>query len=442
MASKPCYNKRPLGQPDHKIKGKRQETELMTVRILAFMLLLTVTTVIGGILAQPTAAQTSSASPTITFTPSPHTPTITPTASITPTPLPTLAAVLPDREVITAANASQIQKYREWQAQTVFVTGVAFIPYTTHLVSLGDESYIWNDTPPMRLWDIQENRIAEVKNFFEGVPAYLVRRMDDLSLSQDGTRIVAQGSGYQVWDTKTGRLMGRVLQRGQGTGGLDIYNQTLVGGSITQMVALWSIPSVIPSPNSEMGPLPTDYVFDPQGILIRTFEVDQPVSQVAISADTQQVFVLTNTGRLFIYKLLNDIDYSLTAVHQAPLSSSSEFPIDGGRLMDINHERHEITYNDSNWDIVVYNFEQNEIVALYPLGKPTLCLNYSPDGKLLLLTDWDFTTKLQLFDTTTHEKIAEIVTGKAVRSCDFSWDGTFFATGDNEGQVALWGVPS
>src|SRR5215207_1520564 len=98
----------------------------MTVRTLALMLLLTITTVIGGIFGQPAAAQTETPSPTATLTTTAYTPTPSPTASITPTPLPTLAAVLPDREIITAANASQIKKYREWQAQNGTVLGVAF----------------------------------------------------------------------------------------------------------------------------------------------------------------------------------------------------------------------------------------------------------------------------------------------------------------------------
>jgi WD40 repeat protein len=416
----------------------------MTVRILAFMLLLTVTTVIGGILAHPTAAQTSSPSPTITFTPSPYTPTITPTASITPTPLPTLAAVLPDREIITTSNASLIQKYREWQAQNGTVLGVAFIPYTPRLVSVGNEQADPDNAMPMHLWNIQENHIREVENFFEGVPTYLLYNMEDLSISQDGTRIVAAGYGSRVWDAETGRIVGQVFQQGQVSHTLDNYNQTLVIGSLNRMVAVWGIPANIPI-DSEMGPLPEDFVFSPQGGLIRTFQVDEEISQVAYSADTQQVFVLTRTGRLLVYKLLNNFDYSLTIVPQAPAPVSNEtppFPVDGTRLMDLNLDRHQVTYNDRNWDVIVYDYVDNEIVARYPLDKPIVCLNYSPDGKLLLLTDWDFKIKLQLFDTTTQKKAAEIVTGKAVSSCDFSWDGTFIATGDNEGQVALWGVPS
>jgi WD40 repeat protein len=411
----------------------------MTVRILALILLLTVTTVIG-IVTQPAAAQTETPSPTATLTT--YTPTANPTATNTPTPLPTLAALLPDREVITAANTSQIQKYREWQAHPGTVAGIAFIPNTTRVVTVGieesDETAI-----PMRLWEIQENRITEIENFFEGIPAYQSYGMYDLSLSQDGTRIFAAGSGFRVWDAKTGKIVGQVFQNHAGIHSLGDDNQTLVTGSSYDFVALWSIPAAIPSGETEMGPLPEDFVFSPQGSLINAFHAGEQINQVAFNADTYQVFVLTQTGRLLIYQPISEIEYGPTIVPQAPLSSDpSAFPIEGGRLMDINHDRHEITYSDSNWDMVVYNFEHNEIVARYPLGKPTLCINYSPDGKLLLLTDWDFRTTLQLFDTATQEKVADIVTGSEVRSCDFSWDGTLIATGDHEGQVALWGVPS
>ncbi|MEO8611278.1 MAG: WD40 repeat domain-containing protein [Chloroflexota bacterium] len=427
---------------------KRRSTRFLTFLLFTlFVVAIIVNAHPATILAQ---SATTTPTETITYTPSPYTPTITLTPSSTPTPLPTLAALLPNREVITAANASQLGKYREWQAQDEYVTGIAFIPHSTRLVSTGLQFVHPEHPTPIRMWDIQESGITQIENFFEDIPHYLLYDIHNLSLSPDGTRIVATANGIQVWEADSGRLIGRVLQSGGDVASLDASNQTLFVGGVNfvgdagKMIGMWQIAEYIPANGPDAPPLPTEYVFNPQGGLVQTFPIGETVTHLLYDDDTRQLFALTISGRLLIYKFRDQYNYDLMVVPQASASLSDQIPPPADSLhnMTINRVDHVIAYSDRNHDVVVYDYVKNEVVGRYPLGRLTSCLNYSPDGRLLLMTDWDFEIKLQLFDTTTQKLVAEIVTGQTILTCTFSWDGKFIATGDVEGKIVLWGVPS
>ena len=424
-------------------RQRRSTRTLILMLVICFLAAVIISAQPGAILAQ---AATSTRTPTITYTASPYTPTITPTPSSTPTTIPTLAALLSNREVITAANANRLGKLRELQAHFQMITGIAFIPTTTHFITTG-----WENTDerpqPLRIWDMRNNQIVEVENYFEDSQRLLNGVSGELSVSPDGTRLVLSGYGVEVWDTQTGRLMGRVLQSGSAHSVIDSSNQTLLVGGMWRMIGIWLIPAVIPSEGPDAPPLPADYVYDPQGFLAGIFQIGEDVDQLAISSSTGHMFVLTDSGRLLIYKRVNEIDYDLTVVPQAPLQDAQSvwgkiWGIKGGHKMVLNEARHELTYIDRNRDVIVYDYVNNEVVDQYPRDDPTACLNYSPDGRLLLLTDWGWDMSLQLIDTTTHETLASIITGQVINSCTLSWDGKLIATGDTEGKIVLWGVPS
>jgi WD40 repeat protein len=411
-------------------KQKRQTVAYTLLCLLAILIVFTLITKPNITLAQAATAS---------YTPSPYTPSVKPTPSNTPTTIPTIAAAISNRAVITVDNATGLQKYRAWQAQYGAVSALVFIPQTSRLISGGYDANDDTDPQPIRIWELQEDSITSVDTFFKGFPNRSRMGISSLSLSPDGSLIavVINNRDVNVWNTQTGDLVAAVTQSHINTSAIDMSNYWLLAGGQMQFMAQWNINSLVPTL------FPTEVAFNPQGQLNNIFPIDEDVSQVDYDADTHQVFALTLTGRLVIYKFVNERDYAIRFVPQAPASVlPPAWGLEGSHKMTLDSARHEITYTDTNRDVIVYDFVADKVVSRLSWGQPTGCLDYSADKRFLVMSDWGYDMTLHIIDTVSWKSIAQIPTGQALMACALSWDNKWIATGDPNGQIILWGVPA
>jgi hypothetical protein len=191
----------------------------------------------------------------------------------------------------------------------------------------------------------------------------------------------------------------------------------------------------------ETGKLPDNFSFMPnQAQLITAFQMDEAVVQVAIEPLTDQLFILTKSGRLSTYTNPDGTHGILRAVPQQAQSDSAAPVRSSGILIALRANQHHIIYAGSHQDVVVYDYAQNQEIATYALASGVSCMTSNHQGNLLVIGDTAEQGVLHILDTESYTLIAQINTHQAINACTFNADGILLATGDNHGNISLWGV--
>ncbi len=395
--------------------------------------------------ASAISAQTPSPTPSVT-------PSVTatfvptqPTATVTQTPLPDpdLANRMANRTVITAANVARIEPLYTWQAHSSIysaeipdiarISSLIFNPATGQLISSaanGDNTGIG-----IRLWDITEGNVNAIGNVFELDPGRSPFILNSLQISPDGELISgAVGPEEYIWTTG-GVLVGNIGQLSSTTAAVLDNSSVLIGGE-NGTIGIWAFYADMNGLRQEDG-----YFIPTSGQLMSALSVNEPVVQV--SSDIYQYgrhyFVLTRSGKFYKY-LFDGIQSEVLLVEQENPGVMSEWLVPGRVLMAFRKVRPVVTFAGRYRDLVSYNYIDNEVIARYPLTQPARCLAYSADGDLLMVSEDDPNGRLYLLDAFNQQISIELEVDTLVTSCAFSADGTWMATGDQNGEITLWGV--
>ncbi len=390
---------------------------------------------------QPPATFAQSATETPTLTPTAtdilYTPTPAFTPTITPTSIPTLPIPLTERTAITAANASQLSKFRSWQVTGSGFTSLSFSPDNAYLISTGNAS---EETEAVRFWNIQGQDVSSTENPFEDFPQTASALY--ASFSSDGQRFIAlMNHLVGIWDVQNRTLIGGIYQNNASVASLDGDNNKLILIASGYQVALWAIPAGIVLPNEV--PAPTaDPNFDEISVLITASQTDEMIIDVAFDSASYQGFVLTADGTLYRYT------YSemrgqlvLSAIPQEPQPDAPQ-PAYAANGIVLDSANHRVIYAGSHNDVIVYDYLNNQTLARFPLDRMVTCIAYNPAAELLVIGDYAVEGSLQFISMTSGEVITQVNTGKSLYPCTFSPDNSLIATGSYDGTITLWGIPS
>jgi hypothetical protein len=87
-----------------------------------------------------------------------------------------------------------------------------------------------------------------------------------------------------------------------------------------------------------------------------------------------------------------------------------------------------VAYDVGRNDVIEYDYGQQKTVARYVIDPFAICLDYSPDGRLLLIGQGALNSTLFLVDTVSQQIVAQVQTNRSLMRCVFNTDGTLIAT--------------
>jgi len=367
------------------------------------------------------------ANPTLTYT---AVPTFTPTAT-------------PENPLITAANAAQLTPLRTWQAHVQNISSLSFSADQQHLLSTGNDQL--NGTSPFRVWNRKSGQ--EVELAFEGIQPFAFAWTGQYS--DDGLYILGSIGGVlgtSIWRASDGS---RVIRIGQD--GIDTEFVKLMGsdymviiGQEDGFVGVWGVSLFSPEDNPERAAMGFTYenlVEYQQEYLSTAFHIGEPLSSLTFNPDTRQVVALAQSGNLSVFTLQYPYG-TLEAIQlEVPTNSPEAESISvGDSKIALKSNSSIYAFAGSYQDVVFWDYVTKATIARQTFENPIDCLTFSPDGELLIVTDYAVTSTIHILNASTGESLAVLNPGNSVTSCAFSPDGTLFATGSFDGEITLWAV--
>jgi WD40 repeat protein len=402
--------------------------------VYPYLLTLILSVLMVSVAFSITSAQVASPTPSVTPTAMPPQSTLTPTPSVVYDAA--LSIFMNKRLPINVSHAADIQEFFHWKAHFADVTSLVFLP-SDGLVSTSSDGNGSLKFPSIRLWQIQNDSLTLVGSAFEDILGAIP--IASIQASQDG-RLLAAGYGGSVtiWDGATGGRITTVPQTWAQTTALRGYE--MVAGGENGVVGQWLL--TMPSTDYvETGTFPPNFSFMPnQAQLITAFQMDEAVVQVAIEPLTDQIFILTKSGKLSTYSNPDGVIGTLRAIPHETQSDVIEPVHSNGILMALRANEHHIIYAGSHQDVVVYDYDQNQEIATYPLGADVICVTFNDQDNLLVIGDTSVPGLLHILDMESYTLITQINTHQIIHSCAFNEDGKLLATGDSNGTIHLWGI--
>ncbi len=369
--------------------------------------------------------------PSASMTASPLPPTLSPTPSNTPTPDVTLSSLMQRRVVIHQGNSASLETFYRWQGHHEEVSSLIFTSPDALFSTALNSTYSF---PAVRLWQIQTTNVNPVRGESENVGADTISR---ISRSKDGRlAMIGHGGAAEILDAITGRPIARIPQTWASTIATDGGYGFIVSGE-NHVVGIWA--NVLPygylesTPPPEISPL----VFY-SGQLVTAFLVDKPVIQVDYDGMVNRYFILTKDGVLHLYFTQDYVQSTLTTISQDAQSSATEEISSTGNLMALQADQSRVIYAGSHWDVIAYDYVQNQTVARYPLENAVSCIAIQPQSHLLLVGDRSGALSILHLDD--FKLITQINIGGIISACAINDDSTLIATSDDEGHLTLWGV--
>jgi len=254
-------------------------------------------------------------------------------------------------------------------------------------------------------------------------------------LSEDSKFLAAAYSGITLWDVPTGQRIGNIRVLSATSAFQYDYNYLLVGGT-NGVVSLWVASIPADSGYRETGILEEGYVFQSRpSTLVTAFQVEESIVQVMQDNDIS--FVLTRSGKLItITYTKNSGKASLVTVAQESSSNTQQPLAENGILMTLQQEQKQVIYAGSHQDILVYDYDNQQSIAHYPVAAEVTCIA----GNNELLVIGDASGVIHLLSAGTYKLISQLDTHRPVTACAFSPGNSLLAIGDTAGHIALWGV--
>lgn len=339
-----------------------------------------------------------------------------------------------DREVITPDNVSEISLLSQYQSHTARIFGITFSPDGTYIITMGRNDLALDE---LVYFDVDAEQLASNGDFSRQISPSAMYATQFFN-NENNMMVTTHGAVF-VWNTQSNTPTTTIIQAFATASESLRANRILVASGETGLLAIWSVPTEIPSQTFDDE---QDRLASIADLLLAT-QLNTRISDIAYDDVHQQIFVLGAGGNLHQYPL--PAGYLLSDPEVIPQPTQEIRP---GTIARANHlialapEAQWVAYAGSYSNVVIHDYVEDRLLYDYSMESPVICLASSPNHRILVIVENAPEAELIFIDTLTFQEVSRINTGAPVQDCAYSPDGALFATANPNGEVSVWGIPS